>query len=344
MFCFQCEQTSKGEGCTKIGVCGKKPEVAALQDLLIYAAKGLSLYAIEGRKKGITDDAVNQFTCEAIFSTLTNVNFDPDRLVTLINECVKLRDDLREKVGAAGGNTDFPEGPATFTPESGLEGLTAQGDKVGVKSDPDANPDILSLQELLIYGIKGVAAYADHARILGQTDDKVFAFIHEGMAATLNKEASVDDLVGLAMKCGEINLRAMELLDAANTGVYGHPVPTQVPLGAKKGKAILVSGHDLKDLEDILKQSEGKGINVYTHGEMLPCHGYPELKKYAHFYGHYGTAWQNQAKEFAAFPGAILMTTNCIQKPKETYQDNIFTTGLVAWPGVTHIADKNLRR
>lgn len=336
MFCFQCEQTAKGEGCSKVGVCGKKPEVAALQDLLIYAVKGLSLYAVEARKKGISDEGVNQFTCEAIFSTLTNVNFDSDRFVALINECVKLRDALKEKVGA-----DFSEAAATFTPEASLDALVAQGEKVGVKSDPDANPDILSLQQLLIYGIKGLAAYADHARILGQTDDKVFAFIHEGMAATLNKNPEVDDLVGLAMKCGEINLRAMELLDAGNTGAYGQPVPTTVPLGAKKGKAILVSGHDLKDLEEILKQSEGKGINVYTHGEMLPCHGYPELKKYAHFYGHYGTAWQNQSKEFDAFPGAILMTTNCIQKPKASYQENIFTTGLVGFSGVRHITDKN---
>ncbi|QTA89909.1 hydroxylamine reductase [Desulfonema magnum] len=341
MFCFQCEQTAKGEGCTKIGVCGKKPEVAALQDLLIYAVKGLSLYAVEGWKVGVGDERVNRFACEAIFSTLTNVDFDPDRFVTLINTSVKLRDSLKEKIRATGGNTDFPEGPAAFIPEANLDNLVAQGEKAGVKSDPDIHPDILSLQQLLIYGIKGVAAYADHARILGQTDDNVFAFIHEAMAATLNKELGVDDLVGLVMKCGEVNLRAMELLDAANTGVYGHPVPTKVPLGPKKGKAILVSGHDLKDLEDILKQSEGKGINVYTHGEMLPCHGYPELKKYPHFYGHYGTAWQNQAKEFDAFPGAILMTTNCIQKPRESYKDNIFTTGLVGWPGVTHIADKN---
>jgi hydroxylamine reductase len=186
-----------------------------------------------------------------------------------------------------------------------------------------------------------LAAYADHAAILGKSDDAVYAFIHEGLAATLNKDLGVDDLVGLALKCGEINLRAMELLDAANTEKYGHPVPTKVPLGARKGKAILVSGHDLKDLEEILKQSDGKGINVYSHGEMLPCHGYPELKKYSHFYGHYGTAWQNQAKEFAEFPGAILMTTNCIQKPKDSYTGNIYTTGLVGWPGVTHIADKN---
>ena len=341
MFCFQCEQTSKGEGCTKIGVCGKKPDVAALQDLLIYAVKGLSLVAVEGRKVRINDDKVNKFTCEAIFSTLTNVDFDPERFIQLINEGVNLRDSLKEKVDAAGGNTSFAEGPATFTPGETMEAMVAQGEQVGIKADPDINPDILSLKELLVYGLKGVAAYADHARILGQEDDKVYAFIHEAMAATLNKELGADDLVGLVLKCGEINLRAMELLDAANTETYGHPVPTSVSLGAKKGKAILVSGHDLKDLEEILKQSQGKGIYVYTHGEMLPCHGYPELKKYDHFYGHYGTAWQNQAKEFAAFPGAVLMTTNCIQKPKEAYKDNIFTTGLVGWPGVTHIADKN---
>ncbi len=341
MFCFQCEQTAKGEGCTKIGVCGKQPDVAVLQDLLIYAVKGLSQVAVEGRKVGIRDTAIDHFTCEAIFSTLTNVDFDPDRFVKLINQTVKLRDELKAKVSSAGGKTDFSEGPANFTPEATREGLVAQGEKVGVKSDPDIDPDILSLRELLIYGLKGVAAYADHAKILGKTDERVFDFIHEAMAATLNKDLGADDYVGLVFKCGEINLVAMEILDAANTETYGHPVPTSVPLGAKKGKAILVSGHDLKDLEDILKQSQGKGIYVYTHGEMLPCHGYPELKKYDHFYGHYGTAWQNQAKEFDAFPGAILMTTNCIQKPRDSYKDNIFTTGLVGWPGVTHIADKN---
>jgi len=204
---------------------------------------------------------------------------------------------------------------------------------VGFRSDPDIDPDIRSLQELLTYGLRGVAAYADHAQILGQEDDAVYDFIYEGMAATLRKDLSLDDWVGLVLKCGEVNLRAMELLDVGNTGTYGHPVPTEVPLGAKKGKAILVSGHDLKDLEAVLKQ--------YTHGEMLPCHGYPELKKYSHFYGHYGTAWQNQAKEFAAFPGAILMTTNCIQKPKESYAQDIFTTGLVGWPGVTHLAGQD---
>jgi len=193
----------------------------------------------------------------------------------------------------------------------------------------------------LIYGIKGVAAYADHAYILGQKDSNVFAFIHESLAAVLDKSLSTNDLVGLVLKCGEINLRAMEILDAGNTGTYGHPVPTKVPLGAKKGKALLVSGHDLKDLDVILKQTADKGIYVYTHGEMLPAHGYPELKKYPHFYGHYGTAWQNQQKEFKAFPGAILMTTNCIQRPLENYACNIFTTGLVGWPNITHIDDKD---
>lgn len=341
MFCYQCEQTAKGEGCTKIGVCGKQPGVATLQDLLIYALKGLSLYAVEGRKVGINDHEVNVFTCEAGFSTLTNVDFDPERFPPLINRCVTLRESLKEKVRGAGGKVDFPDSLAAFRPETSLEGLVKQGETVGLKSDPTIDPDILSLQHTLLFGIKGVCAYADHAQILGQEDDRVYAFIHEGLAATLNKDLTLDDWVGLVLKCGEINLRTMELLDAANTGTFGHPVPTKVPLGAKKGKAILVSGHDLKDLEEILKQSEGKGIYVYTHGEMLPCHGYPELKKYSHFYGHFGTAWQNQIREFGKFPGAILMTTNCIQKPQGSYKDNIFTTGLVGWPGVTHIADKN---
>jgi hydroxylamine reductase len=341
MFCFQCEQTAKGEGCTKIGVCGKTPDTAALQDLLIYAVKGLAVVAHAGVQAGVRDSAVDKFTNEAIFSTLTNVDFDPDRFVALIKECVALRDGLVAKVQAAGGQVDTSKAAVTFKPEATREGMVAQGETVGIPTGAGVNEDIRSLQELLVYGIKGLAAYADHARILGQEDPMISAFIYEAMAGTLNDALGVDELVGLALKCGEVNLRAMELLDAGNTGTYGHPVPTKVPLGAKKGKAILVSGHDLKDLDDILKQTEGKGINVYTHGEMLPCHGYPELKKYPHFYGHYGTAWQNQAKEFAAFPGAILMTTNCIQKPTESYKDNIYTTGLVGWPGVQHIADKN---
>jgi hydroxylamine reductase len=336
MFCFQCEQTAKGEGCTKIGVCGKQPDVAALQDLLVYTVKGIAQVAVEGAKVNVSDPAVNQFTCEAIFSTLTNVDFDPARFVTLVNDAVKHRDALKAKVQAAGGNVAFADGPATYSFPRPTRPAWWPRAKRWASNPTTVNPDIRSLRELIVYGIKGLAAYADHARILGQEDDVISMHLFtKAMAATLDNSLGADDYVGLALKCGEVNLRAMELLDAGNTGTYGHPVPTAVPLGAKKGKAILVSGHDLKDLEIILKQTEGKGINVYTHGEMLPCHGYPELKKYSHFYGHYGTAWQNQAKEFAAFPGAIVMTTNCIQKPRESYQDNIFTTGLVGWPGVS---------
>jgi hydroxylamine reductase len=341
MFCYQCEQTAKGEGCTKIGVCGKEPEVAALQDLLVYALKGLAQYAVEGRKVGVNDGEVNVFSSKALFSTLTNVDFDPKRFVEMINHTVRLREGLKTKVKKAGGKVEFSKGPAVFKPESTLDGLIKKAETVGLKSDPDIDPDILSLQHTLLFGIKGVAAYADHAAILGQEDDAVYAFIHEGLAATLRQDLSLNDWVGLVLRCGEINLRTMELLDAANTTAYGHPVPTSVPLGAKKGKAILVSGHDLKDLEELLKQSQGQGIHVYTHGEMLPCHGYPGLKKYPHFYGHYGTAWQNQTKEFVNFPGAILMTTNCIQRPKDSYKSNIFTCGLVGWPGVAHISNRN---
>jgi hydroxylamine reductase len=341
MFCYQCEQTAKGEGCTKIGVCGKQADVSNTQDLLVHALKGLSLYAVEGRKVGVNDRDVNVFTCEALFSTLTNVNFDPERIGALIHKTVKVRDGLKEKVRAAGGKVDFTEDAANFKPAGTVEGMDAQGQKVGLKSDPTIDPDILSLQHILQFGLKGVAAYADHAQILGQEDERVYAFIHEGLASILRKDLGLTDMIGLAMKCGEINLRAMELLDAANTGTYGHPVPTKVPLGSKKGKAVLISGHDLKDLEELLKQTEGKGINVYTHGEMLPTHGYPKLKAYPHFYGHYGTAWQNQQKEFGQFPGAILMTTNCIQRPQGSYQDNIFTTGLVGWPGLTHVVNRD---
>jgi hydroxylamine reductase len=343
MFCYQCEQAAKGEGCTVLGVCGKQPDVAALQDLLIYALQGLSQVAVQGHKHGVSDREANVFACKAAFSTLTNVDFDPERFVKLINRAVELRESLKAKVRAAGGRVDFPAGPATFQPGATKEALLEQGEAVGLKSYPAGDPDILSLKHTLLFGLKGVCAYADHAQILGQEDEKVYAFIHEGLAATAAQGLSLAEMVPLVLKCGEINLRAMELLDAGNTGRYGHPVPTKVPLGHKKGKAILVSGHDLLDLEEVLKQSEGKGINVYTHGEMLPCHGYPGLKKYPHFYGHFGTAWQNQAKEFAQFPGAILMTTNCIQRPQEVYADNLFTTGLVGWPGIKHIPDRNFQ-
>jgi hydroxylamine reductase len=343
MFCYQCEQAAKGEGCTVRGVCGKDADVAALQDLLIYSLQGLSQIAVEGRKVAVSDREVNVFTCEAVFSTLTNVDFDPNRLVKLIHHSVELRERLKEKVRQAGGQADVGAGPATFKPEATKEALLQQAEVAAIKNYPAADPDILALKHTLPFGVKGVCAYADHAQILGQEDDKVYAFIHEALAATAAQDLGLNDALGLVLKCGEINLRTMELLDAANTGRYGNPVPTKVPLGHKKGKAILVSGHDLLDLEEILKQSAGKGIYVYTHGEMLPCHGYPGLKKYPHFYGHFGTAWQNQAKEFPQFPGAIVMTTNCIQRPQEVYADNLFTRGLVGWPGIKHIPDLNFK-
>jgi hydroxylamine reductase len=316
-----------------MGVCGKTADVAALQDLLIYALRGLSEVAVEARKAGVVDPGANRFTVNSLFSTLTNVDFDPERFPVRIARCVELRENLKSKA-----KLGQLQGAAAFQPAKDLNGLVDQGTKVGLMSDAfSADENIRSLQHTTLYGIKGVAAYADHAQILGQEDDKVYAYIHEALAAMGNKSLGLNDWVGLALKCGEVNIRAMELLDAGNTGTYGHPVPTSVPLGAKKGKAILVSGHDLKDLEELLKQTEGKGIFVYTHGEMLPTHGYPGLKKYKHFYGHYGTAWFNQAKEFAAFPGPIVMTTNCIQKPRESYQASIYTMGAVGWPGVTHV-------
>jgi len=341
MFCYQCEQTAKGQTCDKSGVCGKQPDVAALQDLLVYAAAGMSQVAQAARKGGIRDRAVDVFTCEALFATVTNVDFDPERFVALVQRAVALRVALAEKLRAKGIPADFPGEAANFKPATDLSGMIAQGEAHGIKTYPAADADVLSLKHTLLYGLKGMAAYADHALILGQEDEAVFAFLQEGLAALLDARVDLGGALDLAMKCGQVNLRTMELLDAANTGAYGHPVPTQVPLGAKKGKAILVSGHDLKDLDGLLRQTEGKGIFVYTHGEMLPAHGYPGLKKHPHFYGHYGTAWQNQAKEFAAFPGAILMTTNCIQRPQDSYRDRIFTTGLVGWPGVPHIADGN---
>jgi len=341
MFCNQCEQTAGGTGCTKFGVCGKSPEVAALQDLLIYALKGLSHVVVEGKRHGVVDRSSDHFIAEATFSTLTNVNFDDSRFPELINKAVEYREALKQKIKEAGGPEGYDSHEANYLPKDSMDDLVKDGAEVGFMSNPDINPDILSLHQILIFGLKGVAAYADHAAILGYEDPKVYDFIYEGFAATLNPVNGVTELVGMVLKCGEINLRAMELLDAGNTGHYGHPVPTSVPLGAKKGKAIVVSGHDLRDLELLLKQTMDKGINVYTHGEMLPTHGYPELKKHPHFYGHYGTAWQNQVKEFQAFPGAILMTTNCIQRPTDKYLENIFTTGLVGFPEVQHLKDKD---
>ena len=341
MFCNQCEQTAKGTGCSVIGVCGKNEEVADLQDLLVHAMQGLALYAQEGRRLGIVDDATDRFTYEAIFSTLTNVDFDPERFVALIKRAVELREAMKAKVAAAGGKSDCSEAAASFIPAGSVADLVAQGKALNLVENLDTDENVRSLKQTVLYGLKGIAAYADHAAILGKSDPAVAAFCYEALATMLTKGMTVEQGVPLVLKTGEINLKAMELLDAGNTSTYGHPVPTPVPLGHRKNKCVLITGHDLRDLEMLLKQTEGKGIDVYTHGEMLPCHGYPELKKYPHFYGHFGTAWQNQQKEFPNFPGPILFTTNCIQKPLDSYKDRVFTNGLVGWPGVKHITDKD---
>jgi hydroxylamine reductase len=341
MFCYQCEQTARGTGCTSAGVCGKDAQTATLQDLLIHEIKGVAMWAHRARALGASDERVDRFVTEALFTTVTNVNFDPDRLERMIRDGAAVIGRARELYEGAcqaqGRQPEALDGPATFAPAADRAGLLAQGVGVGVAAMRTARgDDAAGLANLITYGLKGTAAYADHALILGQSDPAVFAFFHEALDF-LTRGNTVADLTAMALRVGEVNLRAMELLDTGNTGTYGHPVPTRVRVTPRKGKAILVSGHDLKDLAALLQQTAGRGIDVYTHGEMLPCHGYPELKKHPHLAGNYGGAWQDQRKEFDAFPGAILMTTNCIQRPKETYQARIFTTGLVAWPGVTHV-------
>jgi len=346
MFCYQCEQTAKGAGCTVQGVCGKDAETAALQDLLVHATKGLSMYAHRARQLGVKDHEADVFTVEALFSTVTNVNFDPERLQGLIIKAAHLRDRVRglyEKAcKKSGQEPEQLQGAAAWTPADDLGGLIEQGKDVGIpKALELQGKDITGLQNLILYGLKGAAAYADHAQILGKEDDGAYAFFHEALDFLTRSDADTDALLAMALRVGELNLKVMELLDAANTGAYGDPVPTPVRITPLKGKAIVVSGHDLKDMEELLKQTEGKGINVYTHGEMLPAHGYPGLRKYEHLAGNYGGAWQEQRREFDGFPGAILMTTNCIQKPKDSYRDRIFTSGLVAWPGVVHIPHRD---
>lgn len=343
MFCYQCEQTAKGTGCTVRGVCGKNPEVAALQDLLLYCLMGLAQVAVEGNRVGIKDRHIGRFTVKAAFSTLTNVNFDPHRFIEWIQQAVVLREQYKKKVKTLSQNVNVPDGPATFAPASTLKKLMEQAKQVGLKSYPGDDPNILSLKHTVLFGIKGVAAYTDHAQILGIEDDEVYAFVFKGLAAIQQDHLGLDDWVALTLECGKAAFHTMELLDQAHTKLYGHPVPTRVPLGHIKGKAILISGHDLKDLEALLKQTQGTGINVYTHGEMISTHGYPKLKRYPHFYGQYGTAWQKQAREFAGFPGAILMTTNCLQRPQKSYQNNLFTSGLVGWPDIPHIEGRNFQ-
>ncbi len=347
MFCYQCEETAKGTGCTVAGVCGKDASTAILQDLLIYAAKGIAMYAHRARQLGAVDRDVDVFVLEALFSTITNVDFDVERLRQLLVRAGDLLEKAKSMYESAcaeaGKSADRLTGPAQWSPAASIEGLVEQGRETGIaQRQADLGEDIVGLQEMIIYGLKGAAAYADHAQILGKEASEVFGSFHETLDYLAQDAPTLEGLFDSAMKTGELSLKVMELLDAANTGGYGHPEPTQVRVTPVAGKAILVSGHDLKDLDELLKQTEGKGINVYTHGEMLPCLAYPGLKKYKHLVGNYGGAWYEQRKEFDEFPGAILMTTNCIQKPKDSYKDRLFTTGLVAWPGVVHIGpDRN---
>ncbi|MCM8816581.1 MAG: hydroxylamine reductase [Candidatus Omnitrophica bacterium] len=341
MFCRQCEQAAKGKACTSLGICGKNPQAAALMDKIIYVLQGIAIYGNRLRENGIVFDQVNEFIIEALFSTVTNVNFDPERLRKILKDGLSHLENIKNefiKVYPEFDISKLPE-PALIKHDELLNEAYDTSLKAGIfngKSD-----DIRSLKEILLYGMKGMAAYADHALILGKKDDEVNSFFYNGLSAIADRSISSEDLINLVLECGKTNLRCMEMLDNAHTERFGHPVPTKVFLGAKKGYAIVVSGHDLFDLEMLLKQTENTGINIYTHGEMLPAHGYPELKKYKHLVGHYGTAWQNQQKEFDLFPGAILMTTNCIQKPRPSYIERIFTTGLVAWPGVKHITWNN---
>ena len=348
MFCFQCEQTSKGTGCQDFAVCGKDEETAILQDVLLHATKGVAQYAHQARALGARDAAVDHFLLRGLFLTVTNVNFDPTAIEKAIRDAAELRDTARALYESAcrqaGHTIQSLKGPASWVPAANRGGLVHAGELVSVLTRRGENgADVSGLQELLTYGLKGMAAYAEHAQILGQEAETVYAFLAEALAYLAAEKQSVETLLGLSLRCGEVNMKVMELLDTAHTRTYGHPVPTPVRVEPLKGKAILVSGHDLKDLETLLQQTEGKGINIYTHGEMLPAHGYPGLKKYKHLAGNYGGAWQDQKIEFTQFPGAILMTTNCIQQPEPSYQQRIFTARHVGWPGVRHVANDDFR-
>jgi hydroxylamine reductase len=348
MFCYQCEQRAREKACTSFGVCGKDPETAALQDLLIHACKGISWYAHRAYNLGKRDRDIDVFVVESLFTTVTNVNFDSNRLRGLIEKSTEIRKKARalyeSSAAASGKATEQAPDVVEWSPAASIAELVAQRDQINerkVARLKEIGDDIVALEDLILFGLKGMAAYIDHAQILGVEDENVYAFVHEILSFLSEENHDIEELFQTALRVGEVNIRVMELLDQANTSAYGHPQPTKVRVTPVKGNTILVSGHDLKDLKMLLEQTEGTGINIYTHGEMLPAHGYPELKKHSHLVGNYGGAWQDQQREFSEFPGAILMTTNCIQKPRETYKGRIFTTGLVAWPGVTHIADKD---
>lgn len=337
MFCYQCEQTANGKGCTKQGVCGKTPEVANLQDLLIFQLKGISCYGDILLKKGMRPEKrVVSFVENCLFTTLTNVNFDPEVHVKLLQEAQKIKDELRQQTGGTGTENIYM---AYRLPETKSEMLrTSQ--IAGIMYDQNLDEDIRSLRQLVIYGLKGISAYGHQARELGYYSDTVDDFYIQGLAAVTDNQLTVEELIQLAMKTGTMALEIMQKLDEANTTVYGNPSPHAVPMTLKAGPFIIVSGHDFHDLEMLLAQSQGTGVNIYTHGEMLPGHGYEGLKKYPHLVGNFGGAWQEQQKQFDNIPGCILMTTNCLMKPRDSYKDRIYSTNVVGWDGVKYIPRK----
>ena len=337
MFCYQCQETAKGTGCTLKGVCGKTENVANLQDLLIYTLKGISIYAIQARELNIVRPSINQFIMESLFMTITNANFDKSRFVERIQEGLTLREELKQDLLKAGGAIPaILNDAATWTaPADEFEQKAAL---VGILATE--NEDVRSLRQLLTYGLKGIAAYAEHAYTLAYKEEDIFAFIEKALAATLDDTLEVGDLVALVLEAGKYGVDVMALLDKANTTTYGNPELTKVNIGVRNNPAILISGHDLKDLEELLKQTEGSGVDVYTHGEMLPAHYYPAFKKYDNFVGNYGNAWYKQDKEFESFNGPIFLTTNCLVPPKDSYKDRVYTTGVVGFEGLKHIADR----
>ena len=340
MFCYQCQETAKGKGCTIAGVCGKSEEVANMQDLLIFVLKGISTFTEMLREKGIEDEEAGRFVNESLFMTITNANYDNDRISDQVRKGLKLRDELRRRF-VENGNTipSVLHDSATWngsTPEE----FESKNKLVGVLST--TNEDVRSLRELIIYGIKGMAAYADHAKNLAFEEKSIYSFIQKALVATTDDNLDADELVALVLETGKYGVDVMALLDQANTTRYGNPEITKVNIGVKNNPAILISGHDLRDMEDLLIQTEGTGVDVYTHSEMLPAHYYPAFKKYSHFVGNYGNAWWKQKEEFASFNGPILFTTNCIVPPAKnaSYADKLYTTGASGLPGFKHIADR----
>lgn len=338
MFCFQCQETAKNQGCTVKGVCGKPEETANLQDLLIYVCKGISVYGEKMNELGTVDRKAAHFICKALFTTITNVAWDDDIIIDSIKEGLKVREAVKEKVGTAVSDA-LPD--CAMWHSDSKEEILAKAKTDEVRITAVENDDVRSLRELLVIGCKGIAAYADHAAILGYEKDDIYGFLMKALAST-TKDLSVDDMVSMVMKAGEMAVNTMAVLDEANTGTYGHPEVTEVNIGVRNNPGVLISGHDLKDMEELLKQTEGTGVDVYTHGEMLPANYYPAFKKYTHFVGNYGGSWWHQNEEFESFHGPIILTTNCLIpiKKDNTYLDRLFTTGVVSYSGAKHIADR----